>query len=86
MANSSLPNEEPISSLVCRVYRAMTEEVPRERSFVRGGLNSSNVEEELSRKTPLCNLRVNYGSNGSNVSNKKKGRLRSSSWKENSAK
>ena len=31
MANSSLPNEEAISSLVRRVYRAMTEEVPREK-------------------------------------------------------
>ena len=31
-----------------RVYRAMTEEVPCERSRVSGG-NSSNVEEELSR-------------------------------------
>ena len=48
MANSSLPNEEVISSLVRRVYRAMKEEVPRERSQVSGG-KFSNVEEELSR-------------------------------------
>ena len=34
--------------MVRRVYRAMTEEVPRERLRVSGG-NSSNVEEELSR-------------------------------------
>ena len=52
MANSSLLNEEAIFSLVRRVYRAMTEEVPRERSRVSGG-NSSNVEDELSRKPPL---------------------------------
>ena len=48
MANSSLPNEEAMSSLVRRVYRATTDEVPRERSRVSGD-NSSNVEEELSR-------------------------------------
>ncbi|XP_044184851.1 uncharacterized protein LOC122964990 [Acropora millepora] len=36
------------SSLVHRVYRAMTEEVSCERSRVSGG-NCSNVEEELSR-------------------------------------
>ena len=41
-------NEEVISSLVRRVYRAMTEEVPRERSRVSAG-NSSNAEEELLR-------------------------------------
>ena len=92
MANSSLPNEEDISSLVHRVYRAMTEEVPRERSRVSGG-NSSNVEEELSRnfriprvgvqQPPLYNPRVNYGSNGNSG---KKGKLRSSSWKGKSAK
>ena len=74
MANSSLPNEEAICSLVRRVYRATTEEVPRERSRVSGG-NSSNVAEELSRnfkiscvgaqQPPLYNPRVNYGSNGS---------------------
>ena len=39
---------QAISSLVRRVYRAMTVEVPLERSRVSGG-NSSNVEEELSR-------------------------------------
>ena len=92
MANLPLPNEEDISSLVRRVYRAMTEEVPRERSRVSGG-NSSNVEEELSRnfriprvgvqQPPLYNPRVNYGSNGNSG---KKGKLRSSSWKGNSAK
>ena len=92
MANSSLPNEEAISSLVRRVYRATTEEVPRERSRVSGG-NSSNVAEELSRnfkiscvgaqQPPLYNPRVNYGSNGSGG---KKGKLRSSSWKGKSAK
>ena len=32
MANSTLPKEEVISSLDRRVYRAMTEEVPRKRS------------------------------------------------------
>ena len=68
MANSSLLNEEAIFSLVRRVYRAMTEEVPRERSRVSGG-NSSNVEDELSRKPPLCNPRVNYGINDSSVKN-----------------
>ena len=92
MANSSLPNEEDISSLVRRVYRAMTEEVPRERSRV-SGCNSSNVEEELSRnfriprvgvqQPPLYNPRVNYGSNGNRG---KKVKLRSSSWKGKSAK
>ena len=51
---NSLPNEEAISSLVRRVYRAMTEEVPCERSRVSGG-NSSNVEEELSRVVVLIN-------------------------------
>ena len=65
---------EAISSLVPRVYGAMAEEVPRERSRVSGG-NSSNVEEELSRNSnspcccstaaaqqpPSCNPRVNYG-------------------------
>ena len=45
MENSSLSNEEAISSLVRRVYGAMTEEVPRERSRVSGG-DSSNVGEE----------------------------------------
>ena len=35
------------------------------------------------QQSPLCNPRVNYGSNGSNG---KKGRLRSSSWKVKSAK
>ena len=52
MANSLLPKEQAISSLACRVYRAMTE-VPREKSRVSEG-NSSNVEEELLRKPPLC--------------------------------
>ena len=70
------------SSLLRRVYRAMTEEITPAR----------NVEEELSRvlfsrvgaqQSPLCNPRVNYGSNGSNGM---KGRLRSSSWKVKSAK
>ena len=70
-------NEEAISSLLRRVYRAMTEEITP----------ASNVEEELSRvffprvgaqQSPLCNPRVNYGSNGSNG---KKERLRSSSRK-----
>ena len=72
-------NEEAISSLLLRrVYRAMTEEITP----------ASNVEEELSRvffscfgsqQPPLCNPRVNYGSNGRSG---KKGRLRSTSWKE----
>ena len=48
MANSLLPSNEAISSLVRRVYRAITEEVPPETSRVSGG-NSSNVERELSR-------------------------------------
>ena len=92
MTNSSLPNEEAISFLVNRVYRAMTEEVPRERSRVSES-NSTNVEEELSRnfqiprvgaqQSPLYNPRVNYGSSGSGG---KKGKLRSSSWKGKSAK
>ena len=82
MANSSLPNKKVIFSQVRRVYRTVTEEVPRERSRVSGG-NSSNVENELSRKPPLCNPRVNYGSNDSSG---KKWRLRSSSWKGKSAK
>ena len=55
-------NEEAISSLLRRVYRAMTKEITP----------ASNVEE-LSRvffprvgaqQSPLCNPRVNYGSNG----------------------
>ena len=89
---NSLPNEEAISSLVGRVYRAMTEEVPCERSRVSGG-NSSNVEEELSRnfqiprlgaqQPPLYNRRVNYGSNGSSG---KKGKKGSFTWKGKSAK
>ena len=71
-------NEEAISSLFRRVYRAMTEEITP----------ASNVEEELSRvffsrvgaqQPPLCHPRVNYGSNGRSG---KKGRLRSTSWKE----
>ena len=75
-------NEEAISSLLRRVYRAMTKEITP----------ASNVEEELSRvffprvgaqQPPLCNPRVNYGSNGRSG---KKGRLRSSSWKVKSAK
>ena len=41
-------SEEAIASLVRRVYKAMTEEVPRERSRVSGS-DSSNVEEESSR-------------------------------------
>ena len=92
MTNSSLPNEEAISFLVYRVYRAMTAEVPRERSRVSGS-NSTNVEEELSRnfqiprvgaqQSPLYNARVNYGSSGSSG---KKGKLRPSSWKGKSAK
>ena len=92
MTNSSLLNEEAISSLVYRVYKAITEEVPRERSRVSGS-NSTNVEEELSRnfqiprvgaqQSPLYNPRVNYGSSGSGG---KKGQLRSSSWKGKSAK
>ena len=89
---NSLPNEEAISSLVRRVYRAMTEEVPCERSRVSGG-NSSNVEEELSRNfqiprlgvqhPPLYNPGVNYGGNGSSG---KKGKKRSFTWKGKSAK
>ena len=63
MANSSLPNKEAISSLVRRVYRAVKEEVPRERSRVSGG-NSSDGDEKLSREPLLCNPRVNYGSKG----------------------
>ena len=50
-----LPNEEAISSLVRRVYRAMTEELPCERLRVSGG-NSSNVEEELSRNFQIPRL------------------------------
>ena len=70
-------NEEAMSSLLRRVYRAMTKEITP----------ASNVEE-LSRvffprvgaqQSPLCNPRVNYGSNGRSG---KKGRLRSTSWKE----
>ena len=72
-------NEEAIFSLLRLVYRAITEEMTP----------ASNVEEELLRVFPffpvlvhsslLCatDPRVNYGSNGS----RKKGRLRSSSWK-----
>ena len=61
-------NADAISSLLRRVYRAMTEEITPAR----------NVEEELSRvlfprvgaqQSPLCNPRVNYGSNGSNGKN-----------------
>ena len=63
-----LPNEEAISSLVRCVYKAITEEVPCERSRVSGG-NSSNVEEEYN---PLYNPRVNYGSNGSSGKKGKK--------------
>ena len=59
-------NEEAIFSLLRRVYRAMAKEMTP----------ASNVEEELSsffslffhvgaQKPPLCNPRVNYGSNGS---------------------
>ena len=66
-------NELAISSLLRRVYRVMTEEMTP----------ASNVEEELSRvffffsrvgaqQPPLCNPRVNYGSNGSSG---QKGRL-----------
>ena len=71
-------NEEAVSSLLCRVYRAMTEEITP----------ANNVEEELSRvffprvgaqQPPLCNPRVNYGSDSSSG---KKGRLRSTSRKE----
>ena len=36
------------------------------------------------QQSPLCNPRVNYGSNGNNGT--EKGRLRSSSWKVKSAK
>ena len=52
-------NEEAISSLLRRVYRAMTEEITP----------ASNVEEESSRvffprvgaqQPPLCHPRVNY--------------------------
>ena len=76
-------NKGAIPSLLRRVYRAMTEEITP----------ASNVEEELSRvfsprvgaqQPPrLCNPRVNYASNGSSG---KKGRLRSSSWKESQLK
>ena len=52
---NSLPNEGAISSLVRCVYRAMTEEVPCERSPVKGG-NSSNVEGELSRNFQIPRL------------------------------
>ena len=65
--------EEAIDSLLRRIYRVMTEEMTP----------ASNVEEELSRvfffsrvgaqQPPLCNPRVNYGSNGRSG---KKGRLR----------
>ena len=48
MVNLSLLNEEAISSLVRRVYGAMTEEVPHERTRVSGG-NSSNFQYELLR-------------------------------------
>ena len=44
-----------ISSLVRRVYRAMTEGVSCERSRVSGG-NFSNVEEELSRNFQIPRL------------------------------
>ena len=71
-------NEEAISSLLRRLYRAMAEEMTP----------ASNVEEELSRIFPPVlvqptNPRVNCGSNGSSG---KKGRLRSSSWIVKSAK
>ena len=76
-------NKEAIFSFLRRVYRAMTEEMTP----------ANNIEEELSRaffsprvgaqQPPLCNPRVNYGSNGSSG---KKGRLRSSSWKVKSVK
>ena len=75
-------NEEAISALLRHVYRAMTEEMTP----------ASNVEEELSRvffpcvgaqQSPLCNPRVNYGSNGSNG---KKGRLISTSGKDSQLK
>ena len=71
-------NEEAISSLLHRVYRAMTEEITP----------ASNVEEEVvesffprvgAQQPLLCNPRVNYGSNGSSG---EKGRLRSSSCME----
>lgn len=91
---TSLPNEEAISSLVRRVYRAITEEVPRERSR-EGGANFRNAEEELSRRfqtprtvgvgaqrPPLYNPRVNYGTNG----NGRKGKSKSCAWKGKSPK
>ena len=61
MANSSLPIEGAIISLVrrTRVYRAMTEEVPRERSRISGG-NSSNVEKELSRNVQIPRVGARY--------------------------
>ena len=55
MANSSLPNEETISSLVHRFHRAMTREVPRERSRVSGD-DSSNVKDELSRNFQILHV------------------------------
>ena len=59
MANSSLPNEEAIFSLVRRVYRAMAEEVPRERSRISVG-NSSNFEKELSRNAQIPRVGARY--------------------------
>jgi len=47
-ANSSLPNEEDISSLVRRDYKALPEGVLREKSGDSAG-NSSNVEKEFWR-------------------------------------
>ena len=74
------------------VFTEQGQEVPRERSRVSGG-NSSDVQGELSRnfkilhvgaqQPPLCNPRVNYGSNGRSG---KKRTLRSSSWKGKSTK
>ena len=57
MANSSLPNGKTISSLVRRVHRTMTREVPRERSRVSGD-DSSNVKEELSRNFQIPHVVV----------------------------
>ena len=60
---NSLPNEEAIFSLVRRVYRAMTEEVPCERSRMRAG-NTNNVEEEWSRNFQIPRLGAQPRSQG----------------------
>lgn len=57
MANSSLPNEEDFSSLVLRVYRTVTEEVPRHGSVeVTPAMLKKSCREmfEFNKKRCLC--------------------------------